>query len=491
MPRHRASIKTNVRSHVARAHGDASYVRQLLLTTLPLVVADLAVLFIVPILVSLTGYSWLNPDDPTSTAMTWFIPASIAYVLLNATQGLYPGVCLGLVDEIRRLFLSIGMVTLVLAATLRIGSPIFAHRLVFLLAVSSLMIVLAPIVRSYVRRKLGAMNWWGFPTLVCGNDATVFGVREWIEANRRLGLRTVGVIADPSAIEINGDAPWFIGEWDDARHVAEEQDVYWAVVVETDRDQQSASSLVENYLGNIPHAFVVSDLTGIPTHWSRHQMDEGLAGFMIEQHLLLPIPKLVKRGMDITICMISLILLLPLFVSLAIAIKLTSKGPVFYGHERVGKGDTRFKAWKFRTMINGAEQLIEEYLQKHPQLREEWEREHKLRNDPRVTGLGKFMRKWSIDELPQLWNVLAGEMSIVGPRPIVPNEIETYGIHYEAFCTVLPGITGLWQVCGRNDTTFDERIQLGMFYIHHWSLWLDFYLMFRTVGTVLFTKGAY
>jgi lipopolysaccharide/colanic/teichoic acid biosynthesis glycosyltransferase len=180
-----------------------------------------------------------------------------------------------------------------------------------------------------------------------------------------------------------------------------------------------------------------------------------------------------------------------MFLALAVIIKLTSRGPVIYGHERVGRGNSRFRAWKFRTMVDNAEDLIEDYLNQYPELRDEWERTHKLKNDPRVTAVGRFMRKWSIDELPQLWNVLVGEMSAVGPRPIVPNEIVTYGEHFEIFCSVLPGMTGLWQVCGRNDTSFEERIRLGVYYIHRWSPWLDLYLLGRTVKTVLFSKGAY
>ena len=220
-------------------------------------------------------------------------------------------------------------------------------------------------------------------------------------------------------------------------------------------------------------------------------MDEGLAGFMVDQHLLLPIPQMVKRGMDLLIATLVSIVLIPLFAVLSLAIKITSPGPVFYGHERVGRGNTRFKAWKFRTMVANADKMIDEHLRKHPEDREEWERDHKLKNDPRVTPLGKWMRKWSIDELPQIANVFAGEMSIVGPRPIVEDEIVKYGEHFETFCTVLPGISGLWQVCGRNDTTYDERVQLDIYYIHHWSPWLDLYLLFRTLKAVLFTKGAY
>ncbi len=216
----------------------------------------------------------------------------------------------------------------------------------------------------------------------------------------------------------------------------------------------------KQYLGNVPNVFVVSKLTGIPDHWNRHQLDEGLAGVIVEQHLQLPIHQLVKRGTDLVVAVLASLVLLPMFALLGLAIKLTSAGPIFYGHERVGRGNSRFKAWKFRTMVVNADATLQDYLAGHPELREEWMRDHKLKNDPRVTPLGKWMRKWSIDELPQILNVLAGEMSVVGPRPIVDAEIIKYGKHFRnRQNSVLPGITGLWQVCGRNDTTYDERVQ--------------------------------
>jgi len=490
-PRYAANVKGNLQLPKPRQDGQGAYVRQLFLTSTPLVVADLAVLVLATCSGNLLGYSWLNPADATSLASSWLLPVGFALFLLNAGQGLYPGVGLGTVDEIRRLSLSISIVALVAASSLRTSSPLFFDRLYFLLAAYTICIVMAPIVRRLVRRRLAETPWWGFPSLVCGNEATVHSVWQWLSANRRLGLRPVGVIADPKQLEMDDSDPWFLGSWDDARQLAEDHHTYWAVYVQSVDGREDVASIAGSYLGNVPQVLVISKLTGIPDHWNRHQMDEGLSGLMIEHHLLLPIQQLVKRAMDLAIASAAFLALLPLFTLLAVAIKLTSRGPIFYGHERVGKDNGRFLAWKFRTMINGAEGLIEAYLEEHPELRDEWERDHKLKSDPRVTRLGKFMRKWSIDELPQIWNVLCGEMSIVGPRPIVPNEIEKYGAHFEAFCSVLPGITGMWQVSGRNDTTFEERIQLGMYYIHHWSPWLDIYLIFRTFGTVLFSKGAY
>lgn len=476
-----------------RSDGSLGYVRQLAATITPLVVVDLAVIGFAASVCSLLGLQWLNPEDPTSTAVIWFPSIALTYVLINATLRLYPGVCLGVVDEIQRLTMSLSVVSLVTLARHRPSSEWFSERAIFLAVAYAICVFLAPICRSVARKQLGKTLWWGFPALVCGNDTAAFSVDRWLIDNRRLGLIPLGVVAEPSILELDQDSR-FIGSWAEARRIAEDRHAYWAVMVEpeeTDQLQLGMTSAIEQHLGNIPHIFVVSKMTGVPDHWNRHQMDEGLSGFLIEQHLLLPIPQLVKRAMDIVIAGIAGIMLLPLFALLAIATKVSSKGQVFYGHTRIGRGNSRFKAWKFRTMVPNADQILDDYLVKHPELREEWERDHKLKNDPRVTGIGKWMRKWSIDELPQIWNVIRGDMSIVGPRPIVEAEIVKYGEHFQTFSSVPPGITGLWQVCGRNDTTYEERIQLDMYYVHHWSPWLDLYLLARTIKTVLFTRGAY
>ena len=182
---------------------------------------------------------------------------------------------------------------------------------------------------------------------------------------------------------------------------------------------------------------------------------------------------------------------LPFLIMLAIIVKLDSKGSVFYGHTRFGKGKRKFKAWKFRTMVPNADQLLAEYLEKDPELRKEWETSYKLRSDPRITRVGKILRKLSLDELPQLWNVLVGEMSLVGPRPIISDEINCYGDVFEMYALVRPGITGLWQVSGRNDSIYEYRVRLDKYYISNWSIWLDFYILALTVKVVFGGKGAY
>ena len=492
MPKYSERIRGRVRMPEPRQDGSRAYLRQLTLTTLPLLAADLLLLVFAVSVCTLLGLQWLNPADPTSRAIVWYPAIAISFVLINGVLGLYPGTRLGMVDEIRRLTISLTIVALITAARLRPGGAGWlVERLFFLTTGYGVAVLFAPMFRSMMRRLCSQTSWWGFPTLVCGHDATAFGVHQWLSDNRRLGLRPIGVVTDPRVLELDENTTDFLGAWEDARTVAAQKHAYWAVYVDSLDEGAHVTDAVEKYLGNVPHVFVVSKLTGIPDHWNRHEMDESLSGFQIDQHLQLPVPKMVKRGMDLAVASLAGFVLSPVFLALSIAVKLTSPGPVFYGHERVGRGNTRFKAWKFRTMVVDADKAIHDYLAKHPELHEEWERDHKLKHDPRVTALGKWMRKWSIDELPQIWNVLRGEMSTVGPRPIVDAEIAKYGEHFETFCNVLPGMTGLWQVCGRNDTTYEERVQLDVYYVHHWSPWLDVYLLARTVRTVLFTRGAY
>jgi Undecaprenyl-phosphate galactose phosphotransferase WbaP len=211
----------------------------------------------------------------------------------------------------------------------------------------------------------------------------------------------------------------------------------------------------------------------------------------VDVRLNMPLHSMIKRAMDLTLLTLASVVVLPLMALLAIQVRRSSPGSVFYGQERLGRGGRKFKAWKFRSMVHNADKALEQYLAEHPELQAEWQRDHKLKNDPRITEIGRFLRKTSLDELPQLWNVLRGEMSLVGPRPIVQAEVPKYSHCYSLYTRVRPGMTGLWQVSGRNNTTYETRIGLDARYVRNWSVWLDIYLLARTVKTLLKCEGAY
>jgi lipopolysaccharide/colanic/teichoic acid biosynthesis glycosyltransferase/glycosyltransferase involved in cell wall biosynthesis len=199
----------------------------------------------------------------------------------------------------------------------------------------------------------------------------------------------------------------------------------------------------------------------------------------------------LKRVFDIVSAVGLLTVAVPLGVLIAAAIRLETRGPVFYRQIRIGRGGRLFSLWKFRSMAVNSQELLERYLAEHPDLLAEWEATHKLKDDPRVTRVGRFLRRRSLDELPQLWNVLKGDMSLIGPRPIVDEEVPKYGDAFALYRRVKPGLTGLWQVSGRSDLSYRRRVELDSHYIRHWSLWLDMKVIWKTVGVLLRAHGAY
>jgi len=199
----------------------------------------------------------------------------------------------------------------------------------------------------------------------------------------------------------------------------------------------------------------------------------------------------VKRLIDFILSFIAIIILSPLFFILAILIKIDSKGPVFFVQDRIGLNGKLFKAYKFRTMILNAEEILLKWLEENPEIRDEYLINHKLKDDPRITRVGKFLRKTSLDELPQLFNVLKGDMSLVGPRPYLVRELNDVSSYAKYLWRVPPGITGLWQISGRNDVDFEGRLKMDMQYISNWNIWLDLNILFKTIPAVLKKDGAY
>ncbi len=203
--------------------------------------------------------------------------------------------------------------------------------------------------------------------------------------------------------------------------------------------------------------------------------------------------KLSKRLFDIVFSLSVLIFFSPVYLLLALLIAVSSSGPIFYVQERVGKNYKRFDCIKFRTMVVNADELLMEMIETSPQLRQEFEDNFKLKYDPRITWIGHFLRVTSLDEFPQFWNVLMGDMSVVGPRPLVVEELPRYGSHIDRVLTIRPGITGLWQVSGRNDIPYPQRVRMDLYYANARSFWMDLWIVVKTIGVVVFPKnnGAY
>jgi Undecaprenyl-phosphate galactose phosphotransferase WbaP len=201
--------------------------------------------------------------------------------------------------------------------------------------------------------------------------------------------------------------------------------------------------------------------------------------------------RVIKRATDLVLTCVAMPILLPVLLLLAVLVKLTSPGPVFFSHRRICKNGAFFSMWKFRTMCVNSSEVLERYLAAHPEARAEWNQTHKLQDDPRVTRIGRVMRRLSLDELPQIWNVITGRMSLVGPRPIVAAEVEKYADCFQCYTRVKPGVTGLWQVSGRSTLSYQERVKLDCDYVARWSLLRDLKILALTIKSVVNQEGAY
>ena len=201
--------------------------------------------------------------------------------------------------------------------------------------------------------------------------------------------------------------------------------------------------------------------------------------------------RFAKRIVDLLLASTAIFFLLPVFFLLFLLIRIGSPGPAFYSQMRVGRKGRLFRIWKLRSMYIDADERLNSILDTNPALYEEWQATQKLKNDPRITPAGSLLRRFSLDELPQLWNVLRGDMSLVGPRPCMADQIPLYGDDFGLYCAVQPGLTGLWQVSGRNGTTYAERVRLDAYYVRNWSPWMDTCILFKTLWVVLKHDGAY
>lgn len=423
-----------------------------------------------------------------------FLLSSIsAYSLCFWAAGTYPGVGVHPARELKQLFRGSLSASLVLSLCLLLVADAQSPYL-WMIGLGFLMQCLfIPAGRSLSKslmRRLGI----GVPFYFVGNAREVSRVFTDMTRFGWTMLSPVGRFCDKTEEDrkdivhgIEQRVP-YLGTLDDLGQAINRESVYWLFL---SSDVNPECSKIKRIVTSFADVVWLHPGETQPRN-AGNVLNCGLAsGVRVEESLLQPWPMLVKRSIDFVVAISALVALLPLIAFIAIAVRLSSKGPIFYAHQRIGRAGRLFKAWKFRSMVANADQVLNDYLEQHPELKEEWANDQKLKNDPRVTWIGKLIRKTSLDELPQLWNVVVGEMSLVGPRPIVESEIEKYGDTFRDYLRVAPGITGLWQISGRNNTTYGERLAYDEFYVSHWSPWMDLYILFRTVKTVLFCEGAY
>lgn len=264
----------------------------------------------------------------------------------------------------------------------------------------------------------------------------------------------------------------------------------YAVLAMPGVDSAKLLQIVERIGGKFTHLLIIPDLFGFATMGVPAKSLGGILGVEVRQQLLLPGPRLAKRIIDVALTALGGMIVLPFLLVIAALIKLDSKGPVFYTQKRLGRDGTYFSAYKFRTMHGDGEERLKAILDSDPTLRAEYAIYHKLRRDPRVTRIGRFLRKFSLDEFPQLLNVITGDMSLVGPRPYIERELTEMSGQEKIILRAPPGMTGMWQVSDRNATSFAQRVQIDVYYVRNWSPWLDLHILAKTFGVVIKGSGV-
>ncbi len=389
----------------------------------------------------------------------------------------------------------IGYTVAVIAIVLFFSNAHFSR--IWFVAYWSLIFVLVPLCRYFTKSMLIRTGNFFIPVVIFGTGFNAQRCAKTIESDRMLGLKVASFVNTGSTNgEISGDDSWsrlaHFQDYDRAMLDEKYDHPHYVFALDSAEDFEYNRHLINSFIGSCRNVTVSPPLFGLPLDGAEILNVQACDSVLIRlQNNLFKRHNIVaKRCMDIVGSLLAIILVSPLFLVLFFLVK-SDGGPVFYKQVRIGRYGTKFNCWKVRSMVTNADEVLKEYLALHPELNEAWERDHKLKNDPRITSVGKFIRQGSIDELPQLWNVLKGEMSLVGPRPIVIEESSRYGQMLNYYLSSRPGITGLWQTSGRNDTTYDERVDLDVWYSRNWSVWLDIVIMLRTVPAVLFRSGAY
>lgn len=354
--------------------------------------------------------------------------------------------------------------------------------------------ILVPSMRMLTKKGLTRLNLWQRDTVIVGDGENAREAWKAINSESNLGFRVVSFISsDPDNIknkEIEGvpviscDTDLLLTSFD--------KQTQFIVALESDQGNIRNNWLRIFMINGYRYVSVIPTLRGMPldsTDMSFIFSHEVMI-FRVHQNLAKLSSRIIKRVFDVAGSLAIITLAAPLLIYIAYKVK-KDNGPAIYGHERIGKDGKSFKCLKFRSMAVNSKELLEELLAKDPKAKEEWDATFKLKDDPRVTKIGAFLRKTSLDELPQLFNVLKGEMSLVGPRPIITAELERYSEEVGYYLLSKPGMTGLWQVSGRSDVDYETRVYLDAWYVKNWSMWNDIAILFKTIGVVLKKDGAY
>jgi Undecaprenyl-phosphate galactose phosphotransferase WbaP len=466
-------------------------VRQRSWATAAIVLIDVVALELALLLGCMVRY-YLHSIFPIALARAQYQGLALGVLTLPLAyywMGLYPGYGMGAVQRIRgRVYATFSVFVVLLTWNYAFQDHQWSRGVLLLTMFFAL--ILAPALEAPLRTFLIARGICGVPMLVLGGGSTGAMVVKTLKRESDLGFVPVAILDDNPAkwgSEIHG-VP-VVGPLSVAEAFAGRAKV--ALVALPGIGRAHLSQLVQGL--SFANIIIVPDLFGIQSLWITSRDLGGVLGLEVKKNLLVPGNRFLKSVLDYSIAAPAFLASLPVLAVAAIWIKIVSPGPVLFRQEREGPNGKRITMLKLRTMHRDAEKLLAEYLESNPEEKLNWLRYFKLKKDPRVLRhIGWFLRRYSLDELPQLWNVLRGEMSLVGPRPFPYYHLDQFPASFRNLrASVMPGITGLWQVTARSDGDLKVQEVEDTYYIRNWSPWLDIYILLRTIQTVLSAKGAY
>lgn len=435
---------------------------------------------------TLMGTSYHVPD---AYLYFWIPLVFIAFLAISQTYTKMQPI-LAMVQQIFYAVLY-ALITCILILYFMQASMLASRLYVFLFGFLTLFNIYAG--RYILLKLLKKMNWLTKPVILIGAGKTAELALSFFDGDLGYRYRVVGLLDDAPISKTLPKRFLLLGQVQNAVDIIRDSGVKTVLITAPGMDGARMEQLVGKIQPLVRDILFVPDLMMLPLG------HVGVEPFYTEKVFMLSIRnnlvrrrnRLAKRIFDLILTTVGGILISPILVILAVIVGIDNKGRIIFAHRRVGRKGKPFPCYKFQTMVPDAQERLEEYLAENPEARKEWEASFKLTNDPRVTKLGTFLRKTSLDELPQLWNVLMGDMSLVGPRPIVAKEVKFYGENIEEYYMVPPGITGMWQVNGRSDTTYEERVSMDTWYVRNWSVWIDLVYLFKTVKAVFTGRGAY
>ena len=404
---------------------------------------------------------------------------SNAFIKLYHGNIFYPGVALNQIEELRRLSLSIILTILLLSGYSALIKEISIYSRFVVIFSGFISSFLTLLTRNYLRNIMKKYHLCEASTIViCHRHQNIKNLLKELKNDKQMGLNIISVKKISSQNHHNLET---------ISKTKQCHKIDYAIIIlppELVKKNIHAFTLLFKHLMVIPPQQI-----GYSN--SAYHIDiNGIGGTELKNQLLLKGPRVLKIINDYLFALIATIIVSPALILIAIAIKTTSKGSIFYHATRLGQHGKKIKILKFRTMYADADERLQELLKNNPLLAKEWHDKFKLTNDPRITPLGKLLRKTSLDELPQFINVLQGKMSVIGPRPIIKKELKYYQSNYDIIARVKPGITGFWQVSGRSNTTYEQRVRYDLYYITNWSLWLDYFIFLKTIKEIIFCTGA-